>query len=81
MENQRHRVYFGVANTDAWYTIMREARALYGNDWRSQPHVKKKLTRNWGKQLIRVWFEVPDEKFATWMAVKHSVSTVGPPNK
>jgi hypothetical protein len=29
----------------------------------------------------RVWFEVPDPKFGTWIAIKHAVRQVQPPGK
>lgn len=69
-----HRIVFELVDTAQWYAIMREARTLYGKNWRSQSHVKRKLDRNsWNKASIPVWFEVPDLNFATWVAVKHSV--------
>jgi hypothetical protein len=69
-----HRVMFQIANTTQWYAIMKEARTLYGKNWRGQPHVKRRLERNrWNHGLVPVWFEVPDPAFATWVAVKHAV--------
>jgi hypothetical protein len=69
-----HRVTFQIANTKIWYAIMKEARILYGKNWRGQPHVKRKLERNkWQNRMVPVWFEVPDPAFATWVAVKHAV--------
>lgn len=67
-----HRITFQIAHTNTWYAIMKEARALYGTNWRSQAHVKRKLDR-WGTKMVPVWFEVPDPAFATWIAVKHAV--------
>ena len=67
-----HRITFDISNTSTWYAIMKEARALYGTNWRSQSHVKRKLER-WGASVVPVWFEVPDPAFATWVAVKHAV--------
>ena len=58
-----HRITFVLVSLDQWYKIMREARALYGRNWRGQPHVKRKLERNrWNKTQVPVWFEVPNRK-------------------
>jgi len=47
---------------------------LYGNHkWRGQPRVRRKLENNWNRKSVRVWFDVPDPNFATWISVKHSV--------
>ena len=70
----RHRVWVEIVNTDTWYALIREANTLYGNHgWRGQPRVKRKLVNNWGSKSVRVWFDVPDPNFATWVSVKHSV--------
>ena len=77
-----HRITFMLDDTKKWYDVMREARALYGKNWRGQPHVKRKLERNrWMKQVIPVWFDVPDPSFASWCAVKLAVEAKLPPNK
>lgn len=77
-----HRITFTLATTAQWYAVMREARSLYGTSWRSQPHVKRKLERSkYNMQPIQVWFEVPDSKFATWVAVKLAVIAEPAPNK
>lgn len=66
-----HRITFLLKSTDQWYAIMKEARALYGKDWRSQPHAKRRLERyRWNNNTERVWFDVPDPAFASWCAVK-----------
>lgn len=75
-----HRITFEIASTGTWYAIMKEARALYGTNWRSQSHVKRKLER-WGTKMVPVWFEVPDPAFATWIAVKHAVIATLAPGK
>lgn len=67
-----HRIIFNIGDTKTWYAIMKEARTLYGVNWRSQPHIKRKLER-WKPTSVTVWFEVPDPAFATWVAVKHAV--------
>lgn len=77
-----HRITFMVSDTQRWYAVMREARTLYGKNWRSQPHVKRKLERNrWAKLMIPVWFEVPDPNFASWCAVKLAVEVKAPTAK
>ena len=77
-----HRITFLLKNTDQWYAVMREARALYGKDWRSQPHAKRRLDRNsWMKKEERVWFDVPDQSFASWCAVKLAVEATVLANK
>jgi len=77
-----HRITFSLKNTEQWYKIMREARSLYGKDWRSQPHAKRRLDRNsWMQKEERVWFDVPDPAFASWCAVKLAVEAKIAPNK
>ena len=77
-----HRITFIVKNTQQWYSIMKEARALYGKDWRAQPHVKRRLDRHlWMKAEEKVWFDVPDPSFASWCAVKLAVEARILPNK
>lgn len=77
-----HRITFSLINTDQWYSVMKEARNLYGKNWRAQPHVKRRLERNqWTKKPERVWFEVPDLSFASWCAVKLAVEVSLATNK
>jgi hypothetical protein len=81
-----HKLYFELTSVDTWYAIMREARAQFGKNWRSQSHVKRRLERyghlyNAPSSAERVWFEVPDPKFGTWVAIKHAVRQVTPPGK
>lgn len=80
-----HKLYFELATLDQWYAIMREARAQFGKNWRSQSHVRRKLSRSmvWGttSNTERVWFEVPDPKFGTWVAIKHAVRQIETPGK
>ena len=80
-----HRVYMEVGSTEIWYKIIREANALYGQNWRGQSGVKRRLGRYlWTNQATiseRVWFDVPDEKFGTWVAIKCGVTIIAPPGK
>jgi hypothetical protein len=77
-----HRITFRLSTLDSWYAIMREARALYGRNWRAQPRVKRKLTRIWAPNGAEtVWFEVPDPQFGTWCALKLAVVQEQPANK
>ena len=69
-----HRVVFELRDVATWYAIMREARMMFGKNWRCQSHVKRRLTRTWyGNSSERVWFEVPDPQFGTWCALKLAV--------
>jgi hypothetical protein len=79
-----HRVYMEVGTIAVWYKIIREANALYGRNWRGQSGVKRRLSHNiWlhDKKQERVWFDVPDEKFSTWVAIKCGVTIIQPPGK
>lgn len=80
-----HKLFFDLSSTDRWYAIMREARAQFGRNWRSQSHVKRRLDRvsmyRDGIVTERVWFEVPDPKFGTWITIKHAVRQVAATNK
>jgi hypothetical protein len=80
-----HKLFFELSSTEQWYAIMRDARAQFGQNWRSQSHVKRRLERvnmyKNGTFTERVWFEVPDPKFGTWVAIKHAVRQVATTNK
>jgi len=79
-----HRVYMEIGTIAVWYKIIREANALYGRNWRGQSGVKRRLSHNiWlhDKKQERVWFDVPDEKFSTWVAIKCGVTIIAPPGK
>ena len=75
-----HRIYIELASTSSWYAVMKEARLLFGKNWRTQNHVKRRLERFDAKPLV-TWWEVPDDKFGTWVAVKLAVRVVNAPNK
>ena len=69
-----HRVWVEVTSIETWYAIIREANTLYGpKNWRCQSKIRRKLERNWHHKPMRVWFDVPNPTFATWISVKHSV--------
>ena len=77
-----HRIWFDIASTDVWYSIQREAKKLYGNDWRSQARVKRKLDNIWGNPSSHlIWFDVPDQSFASWISVKYAVTAKIKPGK
>jgi len=79
-----HRVYMEISSVELWYKIIREANSLYGRNWRGQSGVKRRLSHNiWldSKKQERVWFDVPDEKFSTWVAIKCGVTIIQPPGK
>lgn len=70
-----HRFWFMVITHEQWYGIMRECRAWFGKDWRGMSKVRRKLGSKHSMRplVIPVWFEVPDPRFATWVAVKMSL--------
>jgi len=70
-----HRFWFHLRTLEQWYAIMRECRAWFGKDWRGMAKVRKKISPQYGRlgQALPVWFEVPDPRFATWVAVKMSL--------
>ena len=81
-----HRIWFRLHTVEEWYAVMNEARVMFGKNWRTQSRVKRRLEHNnlWGlnaAQTVSVWFEVPDQTFATWVAVKHAVIAMSPPGK
>ena len=77
-----HKLYFELTTVEQWYAIMREARAQFGKNWQGQRHVKRRLEHAslWrlDGHAERVWFEVPDPAFGTWIAIKHAVRQVEP---
>ena len=83
-----HRIWMKIGSTEIWYKIIAEANREFGvRGWRGQSGVKRRLERNVGvwpefiKPSTIVWFEVPDEKFATWIAIKYAVTVLAPPGK
>jgi len=76
-----YRIYVEIDDVRVWYKIIREAVALYGKNWRGQQGVKRRLLSYPVRSPQVIWFEVPDEKFATWIAVKYAVTPVAPPGK
>lgn len=79
-----HRIFLEISSVDTWYAVMREARTWFGKEWASQGHVKRKLERLKympNAEPLNIWFDVPDAKFGTWVAVKLAVRTADPPNK
>ena len=77
-----HRIWFDISSTDVWYSIQREAKKLYGQSWKSQSRVRRKLENIWGNPVsYPVWFDVPDESFASWISVKYAVTAKIKPGK
>ena len=79
-----HRIQVELHNIKDWYAVIRELNQTFGvNNWKGQNHVKRRLENLiWDdSKTIWVWFDVPDEKIATWLAVKLAVSVRVPPNK
>jgi hypothetical protein len=83
-----HRIFVEIGSTEVWYKIIAEANREFGiRGWKGQSGAKRRLdrcNRMWPSALKtteRVWFDVPDEKFATWIAIKYAVTVLGPPGK
>jgi len=82
-----HRIWVELDGTEKWYKIIAEANREFGiRGWRGQSGAKRRLdrTRTWPsliKTTQRVWFDVPDEKFATWIAIKYAVTVLASPGK
>ena len=83
-----HRIWIEIGSTEVWYKIIAEANREFGiRGWRGQSGAKRRLERcnsMWPSALKtteRVWFDVPDEKFATWIAIKYAVTVLAPPGK
>ena len=62
-----HRFYVQLSTTEQWYAVMRECRAWFGTDWRTQPKVRRRLQRVW-EDPVEAWFEVPNPEWSTWIA-------------
>jgi hypothetical protein len=79
-----HRIQVELHNVKDWYAVIRELNQVFGtNNWKGQNHVKRRLENLiWDtEKKIWVWFDVPDEKIATWLAVKLAVQVRILPNK
>ena len=83
-----HRIWVEIDSTEVWYKIIAEANREFGiRGWKGQSGAKRRLDRNnrmWPvsvKTTERVWFDVPDEKFATWIAIKYAVTVLATPGK
>ena len=79
-----HRIQVELHNVKDWYAVIRELNQVFGaNHWKGQNHVKRRLEDLiWDDdKAIWVWFDVPDEKIATWLAVKLAVTVRITPNK
>ena len=76
-----HRFWFMISSEKQWYDVIREARAWFGKNWQGMSKVRRKLTRSnhlrWKQPAIPVWFDVPDERFASWCSVKFSLQVMG----
>jgi len=73
-----HRFRIYVNSTAQWYSVMNECRDWFGKNWKTQPKVRKKLEtwRRHSGEPICVWFEVPDERWATWVSTKFALEVV-----
>ena len=72
-----HRIQIELRTVKDWYAVIRELNQVFGsNKWKGQHHVKRRLENLiWDDgKTIWVWFDVPDQKIATWLAVKLAVT-------
>ena len=69
-----------ISTEKQWYDVMRECRQWFGPKWRSMSKVRRKLSPrgriSYRVPALPVWFEVPDPRFASWIAVKHSLQVM-----
>ena len=73
-----HRFWFTVATLEQWYAIMRECRSAFGDRWRTQSKVRRRLEEKHRysqvpRSVIEVWFDLPDPRIATWISIKLGV--------
>lgn len=71
-----HRFWFVISTEQQWYGIMQECRAWFGHTWQGMAKVRRKLHARHPRTRaipVPVWFDVPDPRFATWIAVKMSL--------
>ena len=79
---QLFRFWVEVYTPKQWYDVIREANKCYAKtNWRCQGRVRRKLESNWSRQCVRVWFDVPDKNFASWVGVKLGLTVVETANK
>jgi hypothetical protein len=67
-----------------WYEVMRECRRCFGQNWCGQAKVRKKLRGHelgYSEDPVKVWFEVPDPQFVTWIGIKTGCAVAVIPNK
>ncbi len=79
-----HRIQVELRDIATWYAVIRELNQVFGaNNWKGQSHVRRRLENMiWDTDKnIWVWFDVPDETIATWLAVKLAVTVRIAPNK
>ena len=66
-----HKVYFEIRYIDQWYEIIAELRKWFGNKWKGQRGIRKKLNKTmWSLDAHTVWFLIPDLSFKTFMDLK-----------
>lgn len=79
-----HRIQIELRDVKDWYAVIRELNQVFGTGkWKGQHHVKRRLENLiWDNdKSVWVWFDVPDQKIATWLAVKLAVTVRVAPNK
>jgi len=79
-----HRIQIELRDIATWYAVIRELNQVLGtSNWKGQNHIRRRLEKLiWeNDKNIWVWFDVPDVKIATWLAVKLAVQVRVLPNK
>lgn len=71
------RILVSVKDQQEWYSVVREANRWFGTgNWRGQRRVRRQLATGalrWMREPRKVWFEVPDVQFASWIMVKYTL--------
>lgn len=73
-----HKIFVTCSLQSEWYAVIREANRWFGTgNWRGQRRVKRTLraepSRIWLPQPRKIWFEIPDIEFASWISVKYTL--------
>jgi hypothetical protein len=79
-----HRIQIELRDIATWYAVIRELNHVFGaNNWKGQNHVRRRLENLIWENDKAIWvlFDVPDQKIATWLAVKLAVTVRITPNK
>ena len=72
-----HRFWVKLSTEKQWYSVIQECRSWFGSNWQGQGKVRRKLDPSRSTHTTRsgvvVWFDVPDPRWATWIATKFAL--------